>query len=108
VSARARALENQCYTAVSFMIGSVALSEPIENTTGQSAVFGPIDTLFSGEGDGIIASAPKDETAMIFAEISKEKIDTVRQDGEIRLYQDFYNHDYFRQNPVIISSIVKL
>lgn len=86
LSCRARALENQCYVAVSFAVGPIALSEPLEQTTGQAAILGPIESNFSA--DGIIAEGSMNQVAIVTGQISLEKLTYIREQGEVRNYED--------------------
>lgn len=84
---RARAIENQCYIAASFVVNQVALSdETPENTYGEAAIFGPADKGFPD--DGIIARGEMNEVMLVSANISIEKIHFVRKQGQAHNFED--------------------
>jgi predicted amidohydrolase len=87
LSSRARALENQCYVATAFTVGTVAISEPMDRTVGQAVIAGPIETGFSD--DGVLAQGKMNEEMMITAKLSFEKIPKIRTAGEVHNYEDF-------------------
>lgn len=86
LSCRARAIENQCYVAVSYVVNTVNLSAGVENTFGQAAILSPVDKGFPD--DGIIAQGKMNEVSMIVADIYLEKLLTVREQGEVRNFAD--------------------
>jgi predicted amidohydrolase len=86
LSCRARALENQCYVAASFIVGEVALSEPAEHAFGQAGIFGPVEHGYSDTG--IIAEGKMNEVAVITAELQPEQLDKIRNNGKVHLYND--------------------
>lgn len=86
LSCRARAIENQCYVAVSFAVGSAELSGAPEQAMGQSAIVGPADINFPD--DGIIAQSKMNEVSMITAELDFKKILTVRKHGAVHNFED--------------------
>ncbi len=86
LSCRARAIENQCYVAISYMINSVDLSDETDMTVGQAAILGPADIGFPD--DGIIAQGQLNEVMMITGEVSLEKLEKVRQEGHVHNYFD--------------------
>jgi predicted amidohydrolase len=92
LSARARALENQCYVATSSIVGMVTLgTESAEATTGQSAILGPVDEGFPQ--DGIVAKGEMDTESLVVGEVIAEKIQRVRENSEVNNfadYQEFY------------------
>lgn len=73
LSCRARAIENQCYIAVSQTVNTVQLTNEIEQTFGQSCILGPADIGFPE--NGILAQGKMNEVSMISAKISMEKIE---------------------------------
>jgi predicted amidohydrolase len=85
-SGYARAIENQIYVAISSMVGEMALSHPVEHSTGQAFIVGPADRGFSD--NGIIAVGRFNQTDLIKAELSPGKIMEVRTKGEVRNFED--------------------
>ncbi len=86
VSCRARAIENQCYVAVSYVINNVNLSGDEEHTHGQAAIFGPADKGFPE--NGIIAQGKMNKVSLVMADISLEKIEWIRKHGDVHNFED--------------------
>jgi predicted amidohydrolase len=85
-SCRARAIENQCYVMMSSAVNTVQFGATKEHLIGQAAVFCPIDNGFPE--DGIIQQGKRNEAQTILSEISYAKIDSVRQAGQVRNFED--------------------
>lgn len=85
-SCLARAIENQCIIAVSYVVNDVVLSGGVDNTYGQAVILGPADNGFPD--DGIIASGKMNENMIVTAEISIEKIYSVRKQGQVHTFED--------------------
>lgn len=81
IGARARALENQCVTAMASLVGPAPWSSVIDISVGRGGIFGPPDTGFPA--DGILASGTLDAPGWTYAEIDPETIRTVRRDGVV-------------------------
>jgi predicted amidohydrolase len=87
LSSRARAIENQCCVAVSFLVGTVTRGTAIpEEAVGTSGVYGPADKGFPD--NGLIAEGIPNEENMVIAEVFSEHIDAVRRKGDVRNYED--------------------
>jgi predicted amidohydrolase len=86
LSCRARAIENQCYVAVSFVVGHVDMSDTTDTTFGQAAIFSPADIGFPD--DGIIAQGKLNQTMLVTGEIDLTKIKYVRQNGHVHNFAD--------------------
>lgn len=86
LSCRARAIENQCYVAVAFVVGQSDLSGDTENAFGCSAVLGPADNGFPD--DGIIAQGRMGEEEGVIAKINFEKLACVRRQGQVLNFKD--------------------
>lgn len=82
ISARARALENQCFVAVAATVGSAAWLASVDENHGQAAVFGPVDRGFAH--DGLVASIALDKPGLVFADLDPARLAAVRQDGAVR------------------------
>ena len=87
VSARARALENQCYVAVAPTVGDAPALATLDENHGHAAVFGPIDRGFAA--DGVLARGEMDQPGWIFADLDFNRLDAVRQDGAVRNFRDY-------------------
>ncbi len=87
ISARARAIENQCYTAPIPLVGQAPWSAAIDSNIGHSAVFTPCDTGFPP--DGVLAAGPLNEPGLTFATLDFAAIDTVRATGTVLNHRDW-------------------
>lgn len=91
LSCRARAIENQCYVAISYAVGKVALNKPFENAVGQCCMVGPADVGFPD--NGVLAQSNQaDVPEMLFLELSPEKIASVRRHGMTHNFEDSKTH----------------
>lgn len=87
VGARARALENQCFVAVSHTVGALPQSPAIDENHGLAAVYAPPDRGFPD--DGIIAQGRLDEAMWLFADLDLDRIVDVRANGQVRNHRDW-------------------
>ncbi|MBS0288203.1 MAG: carbon-nitrogen hydrolase family protein [Proteobacteria bacterium] len=92
-SCRARAIENQCYVAMSCAVGRIQYGTTDESITGQANIFTPIDVGFSE--DGVLAQGTLNQEQMITSTLSFRKIDQVRSKGQVRNFNDFMNTKTF-------------
>ncbi len=90
LSARARAIENQCFVAITPTVGEAPWSATLDVNRGYAGVFGPCDRGFPD--DGVIARGQLDEPGLVFAELDPALIDAVRQDGGVRNHRDWPPH----------------
>ncbi len=86
VGARARALENQAYTAVSQTIGEAAWSPAVDLNYGYAAVYTTPDKDMPEEG--IIATKTAQEEGWLIRQIDFPLIDEVRRDGHVFNFKD--------------------
>jgi predicted amidohydrolase len=86
-SARARAIENQCYTAPIPLVGTALWSGSIDTNIGHSAVFTPCDLGFPP--DGVLAASPLNEPGLTFATLDLNAIETVRTSGNVLNHRDW-------------------
>ena len=87
ISARARAVENQCFVAVAPTVGARADSAALDTNHGQAAIFGPADVGFSV--DGVVAAGAMDQPGWVFADIDEAAIAAVRDHGAVRNHRDW-------------------
>ncbi len=87
LSARARALENQCFVAVAPTIGLAPALATLDENHGYAAIFGPVDRGFPE--DGIIARGTMDQPAWLFADLDPARLHAVREDGAVRNFRDW-------------------
>lgn len=89
LSARARAVENQCIVALSPLVGHAAWSGAIDENHGYAAAYGPPDKFFPESG--IILRGKLDEPGVIYADINLASVDKVRRDGAVLNHRDWPN-----------------
>ena len=87
LSARARALENQCFVAVAPTVGFAPALATLDENHGYAAVFGPVDRGFPE--DGIMARGTLDQPAWLFASLDPTRLRAVREDGAVRNFRDW-------------------
>ena len=86
-SARARALENQCYVAITPTVGEAPWSAALDVNRGRSGVFGPMDRGFPA--DGILAEGQMDAPGWVFCTLDPSLIEAVRRDGAVLNHRDW-------------------
>lgn len=82
IGAMARALEGQCVTVMSSVVGTATWSDVVEQNTGMGGVFGPPDTGFPSSG--VIAEGSLNTPGWTYAEITLDAISHVRTQGIVR------------------------
>jgi predicted amidohydrolase len=86
VGARARALENQCYTIVSQTVGNAQWSPAVDINYGYAAFYSSPDKGLPEEG--IISTMPPQKEGWLIQQLDFSKIDTVREDGAVFNFKD--------------------
>ena len=87
LSARARALENQCFVAVAPTVGKCPSLATLDENHGYAAGFGPVDRGFVD--DGVVARGALDQPGWVFADLDPARIAAVRTDGAVRNHRDY-------------------
>jgi predicted amidohydrolase len=87
VSARACAIQNQCYVAVAPTLGQAPWSAALDRNSGRAAVFCPADRGFPE--DGVLAAGEWHQPGIVFAELDPARLDAVRRDGAVRNFSDW-------------------
>ena len=77
----ARALENQCVTAMSSVVGQADWSEALGSCVGTGGIFCPMDTGFPS--DGVLAVGEIGTPGWTYADVDIETIANVRADGVV-------------------------
>jgi predicted amidohydrolase len=90
LSCRARAIENQCYVAVSFVV-SANWNGDGDNGFGRAAILSPVDTGFND--DGVVACGRLNEEELVIGDISLKKIAIVRRKGQVLNFIDARRYD---------------
>ena len=81
IGAMARALENQCVTVISSVVGEARWNEAMEVNTGAGGVFGPPDRGFPATG--VLAAGEVGRPGWTYAEVDLAAIAEVRRDGVV-------------------------
>lgn len=88
LSARARALENQCYVAVAPTVGDAPWLGTLDENHGYAAVFGPVDHGFPE--DGVLARGTADGAdEWVYASLDRARLDAVRREGGVLNHRDW-------------------
>ena len=85
ISGRARAVENQCFVAVSPTVGDAPWLGSLDSNVGRAGVYGPADRGFPA--DGIIAEGTGE--GWLFADLDPARLHAVREDGAVRNFRDW-------------------
>ena len=91
--AQARAIENECYVAISGSCGNLPRVDNVDIQYAQSAVFSPSDFYFPH--DGIISEAVANTEMLVFADVDLEKLKLLHQEGSVTNLKD-RRHDLYR------------
>ncbi|WP_120631823.1 carbon-nitrogen hydrolase family protein [Ruegeria sp. EL01] len=81
IGAMARALENQCVTVMSSLVGANDWSEAVDMNTGTGGIFGPPDKGFPQTG--VMAEGVLNQPGWTYAEVDLSTIADVRADGHV-------------------------
>ena len=81
IGAMARALENQCVTAMASLVGPAPWSEVAQMNTGMGGIFAPPDAGFPDTG--VLAEGVLNRPCWTYAEIDLDAIAHVRRDGRV-------------------------
>ncbi|MFN8354850.1 MAG: carbon-nitrogen hydrolase family protein [Spirosomataceae bacterium] len=86
VGARARALENQCYTLVSQTINNAEWSPTVDINYGYAACYSSPDKGLPPEG--IVAIQPPQTPGWLVTSLDMKALETVRTDGQVFNFKD--------------------
>jgi predicted amidohydrolase len=98
VSAAARAVENQCFIAITPTVGLAPWSAALDVNRGHAAVFSPIDRGFPE--DGVLARGALDMPQWVFADLDPARIAAVRQNGAVLNHRDWPRRSFSRPQVV--------
>jgi predicted amidohydrolase len=87
ISARARAIENQCFVAVAPTVGHAPWCESLDANHGRAGIYGPADRGFPA--DGIIAEGAEDAPGAVIADLDPGALERVREHGAVRNHRDW-------------------
>lgn len=97
IGAMARALENQCVTAMASLVGRADWSDAVDVNTGCGGVFGPPDRGFPGTG--VLAQGQMDQPGWTYAEVDLSAIAGVRADGAV------LNRSHWDEQPARVAEV---
>jgi predicted amidohydrolase/ribosomal protein S18 acetylase RimI-like enzyme len=83
--AQARAIENECYVAISGSVGNLPGVENMDIQYAQSAVFSPSD--FSFPHDAIVAEATQNAETTLIVDLDIDLLKKLRTQGSVRNFQ---------------------
>lgn len=86
ISARARAIENQCFVAMASTVGDAPWSPAVDINTGTGGIYGPADRGFPA--DGILAQGAYNTPGWTFATLDFDALAAVRQTGQVLNHRD--------------------
>ena len=101
MAAAARAMENQCYVAITPTVGAAPWSAALDVNRGYAAVFGPVDRGFPE--DGVLARGALDEEQWVFATLDPARIEAVRADGEVLNHRDWPAWPFAPPRPAVFA-----
>lgn len=101
IGAAARAMENQCYVAITPTVGEAPWSAALDVNRGQAAVFGPVDRGFPE--DGVLARGTPDVEQWVFCTLDPARIDRVREDGQVRNHRDWPRAPFAPPAPAVFA-----
>ena len=79
--AQARAIENECYVAITGSVGNLPKVENLDVQYAQSSVFSPSDFAFPH--DAVMAETTPNTEMMMFSDLDLEKLKLVRSEGAV-------------------------
>lgn len=88
IGARARALENQCYTVVSQTVGEALWSPAVDINYGYAGFYATPDKNLPEEG--IVATMQAQKADWLVTNLDLRLLETVRTDGQVFNYKDQY------------------
>ena len=101
VGAAARAMENQCYVAITPTVGVAPWSAALDVNRGYAAVFGPVDRGFPE--DGVLARGALDMEEWVFCTLDPARLDAVREDGQVGNFRDWPSRPFAAPVPAVFA-----
>jgi predicted amidohydrolase len=80
--AKSRAIENECYVAITGSVGNLPKVENMDIQYSQAAIFSPSD--FSFPHDAVVAQASENEETIIVADVDLDLLTKQRKAGSVR------------------------
>ncbi len=98
--AQARAVENECYVAITGSVGNLPKIENADIQYSQTAVFTPADFAFPH--DGVAAESTPNTEMTLIVDLDLEKLKELRNEGSVRNFRDrrldLYRIDWLGRN----------
>ena len=91
--AQARAIENECYVAISGSVGNLPGVENMDIQYAQSGVYSPSD--FSFPPDAIVAEATPNAETTLVVDLDIDLLKKLHEHGSVRILKD-RRHDLYR------------
>jgi predicted amidohydrolase len=85
-TAQARAIENECYVAITGSVGNLPRVDNVDIQYSQSAVFSPSDFAFPH--DAIMAESTPNTEMTLLVDLDLDKLKELRAGGSVRNYKD--------------------
>ncbi|MFW5693911.1 MAG: GNAT family N-acetyltransferase [Alkalispirochaeta sp.] len=85
-TAQARAIENECYVAITGSVGNLPRVDNVDIQYSQSAVFSPSD--FSFPHDAIMAESTPNTEMTLLVDLDLDKLKRLRYEGSVTNYKD--------------------
>ena len=102
IGAQARALENQCVTVMSSVVGQADWSPALETCVGAGGVFGPPDKGFPDTG--VLALGELNAPGWTYGDVDLDAVATVRADGTVLNRRD-WTQQSARADPVAVTPL---
>jgi predicted amidohydrolase len=99
VSARARALETQCYVGMAPLVGQAAWSPATDINVGSAGLYGPPDLGFPP--DGCLVRGELGKPGWIYGEIDPAAVTRVRTQGQVFNYKHWDEQGVVALPPVV-------
>lgn len=100
IGAQARALENQCVTAMASLVGDAPWCPIADVNTGAGGVFGPPDKGFPQTG--VLALGELNAPGWTYADVDLEAIAAVRADGNV------LNRRHWEEQPARVAQVTSM
>jgi predicted amidohydrolase len=84
--AQARAIENECYVAISGSFGNLPKVDNVDIQYGQTAVFSPSDFAFPH--DAIMAETTPNTEMTLIVDVDLDKLQNLKNEGSVRNFLD--------------------
>lgn len=103
IGARARALENQCVTVMSSVVGDAMWSEALGTCVGAGGIFGPPDLGFPPTGVFVVGKL--NQPGWVYADVDLDAVAHVRRDGGVLNRWD-WTHQEGRIDGIGVTSLL--